>query len=62
MANVTRFVARFPKESGCSACDGDIEQGDSIGYLDDEIACEDCCDEAEAEEQDEIDNSGWLKK
>lgn len=55
-------MARFPKESGCSACDGDIEQGDSIGYLDDEIACEDCCDEAEAEEQDEIDNSGWLKK
>lgn len=62
MANVTRFEAKFPTEGGCNECGGDIEAGDNIGYVDDEINCEDCCDETEAEEQDEIDNSGWLKK
>lgn len=62
MASVTRFRAHFSTDSGCFGCGGDIEQDDRIGYVDDEIHCEDCCDEAEAEEQDEIDGSGWLKK
>ena len=59
MANIAKFIAAFDSE--CAKCFGDISEGDNAGYLDDEVCCEDCCDEIEAEEQDEINESGWIK-
>ncbi|MFE7232530.1 hypothetical protein ACFVAF_18090 [Streptomyces sp. NPDC057596] len=34
------FQARFPGE--CNSCGAPIDEGDSIGYVDGEIACQDC--------------------
>lgn len=39
------FTARFDSE--CAHCGGDIEEGDEIAYVDDEIACEDCVSQAD---------------
>lgn len=42
-------MRRFPAayDGDCKHCYFDISQGDSIGYIDDEIACESCCDAEE---------------
>lgn len=34
------FTASFDGE--CEMCDGDIQCGDDIAYLDDEVVCEEC--------------------
>ena len=44
---VNRFVARFDSE--CAECPNDILERDEAGYVDDEVCCERCCDEAEME-------------
>lgn len=38
------FSARFPGE--CHQCFEPFEEGDEIGYVDDQICCEICCDMA----------------
>ena len=40
---VRRFYARY--EGTCAACFEHIYEGDYIGYIDDEVCCEDCCDD-----------------
>ncbi|WP_285438068.1 hypothetical protein [Streptomyces sp. ISL-98] len=40
-----KFNARFDSE--CQHCGGDIEEGDEIAYVEDQIACESCVAEAE---------------
>lgn len=37
------FTAAYDGE--CSNCDCAIFQGDEIGYVDDEVCCEKCCEE-----------------
>ncbi|MFF3151879.1 hypothetical protein [Streptomyces sp. NPDC057910] len=37
------FTARFDSE--CNGCGTRIEEGDTAGYLDDEVVCEDCLDD-----------------
>ena len=36
------FSARYPGE--CNGCGAEFDEGDPIGYVDDEINCEDCCE------------------
>lgn len=36
------FTARYDGE--CSECFCEISEGDEIGYVDDEICCESCCE------------------
>lgn len=44
------FTARFDSE--CARCDEPISEGDTAGYVDDEVCCEDCWEEARAEEEE----------
>lgn len=44
---MNRFRALFNSE--CNYCADEILEGDLIGYIEDEIACEDCCDGEEEE-------------
>lgn len=37
---VRRFTARYDSE--CAECGSDIEEGDTAGYVDDEVCCDDC--------------------
>jgi hypothetical protein len=37
-----RFTAAYDSECGCGRS---IEEGDPAGYVDDEVVCEDCCDQ-----------------
>lgn len=37
------FSAAYPGE--CSECGLDFMDGDEIGYVDDEICCEECCEQ-----------------
>lgn len=53
MAN--RFVASFPGE--CSECAERFDEGDRIGYVEDELCCDDCCADAEDEEDGLME--GW---
>ena len=51
LPRINRFRASFDSECvsmiAGRQCDGDISEGDEIGYVDDEIACESCCDHAQ---------------
>lgn len=38
------FDAAF--DSDCAECGADIEAGDHVGYVDDEVVCESCYDAA----------------
>ncbi|WNI15553.1 hypothetical protein [Actinacidiphila sp. ITFR-21] len=38
------FTARY--EGWCAECGAEIEPGDTAGYLDDEVCCEDCVESA----------------
>jgi hypothetical protein len=42
--SVKLFPARY--NGICRCCDEPIEVGDWVGYLDDEVCCEDCIDAA----------------
>lgn len=53
MAN--RFTASYP--GGCSECGEDFDEGDRVGYVDDELCCDDCCQAAEDEEAELA--KGW---
>lgn len=55
MDNITRFRARYDGE--CSDCGDYFEEGDFVGYVDDELCCGECVQSAE----DEQDESGWFK-
>lgn len=50
---INRFTAGF--DSDCDAgvsphCDGMIEEGEEAGYVDDDKACEACCEHASMDE------------
>lgn len=45
------FSARYPGH--CQLCGADFDEGDEIGYVDDEIACEECVLEEDEEDWDE---------
>ena len=49
MAAGATFTARYHGE--CQICDGAIFPGDTAGYVDDEIACEECLTEARIEDE-----------
>lgn len=36
------FVAAYTTPDGCAHCMGDLEEGDTVGYVDDELVCETC--------------------
>jgi DNA-directed RNA polymerase subunit RPC12/RpoP len=42
---IRTFTAKYA--GTCSNCGADIEAGDEIGYVDDEINCESCCEGAD---------------
>jgi len=42
------FIARYDSE--CADCGGTIFEGDSAGYVDDDVCCEGCCDAAAEED------------
>lgn len=48
MAHV--FTARFPAR--CGGCDGQVEVGDTVGYVDDEVCCHDCVIDAGGTDDD----------
>ena len=39
------FAARY--DGRCRYCEGEFEAGDQIGYVDDEINCEGCWEDAD---------------
>lgn len=42
-----RFQAMYDGE--CDLCGDSFSEGDEIGYLDEDIACDDCMNESESE-------------
>lgn len=51
---MNRFHAQF--DGSCCICALPIIEGDSIGYIEDELACEVCCDDEEAQVVLDIEN------
>lgn len=45
MTRVNRFEARY--DSDCKCCGEMIYEGDEAGYVDDEVCCQTCCNDAE---------------
>lgn len=45
---VNRFVAAFDSE--CASCSIDISEGDEASYVNSEVCCEECCDDADDED------------
>lgn len=37
-----RFIAAFTNRDGCPECGGLMEEGEEVGYVDDEVVCGDC--------------------
>jgi hypothetical protein len=42
---VSRFYARWSGE--CAECLLPFDAGESVGYIDNDVCCEECCDEWE---------------
>jgi hypothetical protein len=40
------FTARFDSRDGCPGCAGPIDEGDDVGWVDDEVNCAGCYREA----------------
>lgn len=41
-----RFRAAYPGD--CNSCLAEFDEGEEVGYVDDELVCEACCDEEDA--------------
>jgi hypothetical protein len=46
-----RFIARY--NSDCEHCGDSINPGNEAGYINDDISCENCCNQADAEEDED---------
>jgi hypothetical protein len=53
-----RFSARFDSE--CARCGGDNEEGDDVGWIDDEVCCIECYNECSDANKATRPSNKWL--